>query len=646
MEGIVLGNRYELIEKIGGGGMAVVYKARCTLLNRFVAVKILRPEFSSDREFLNRFKIESQAAASLSHPNIVSIYDEGNEGNIYYIVMEYVNGKTLKEYIQENGVLPSKTALNIAIQICSALEHAHKNNIVHRDIKPHNIIITNEMVAKVADFGIARAVSSSTLSLSGDALGSVHYFSPEQARGGYTDEKSDIYSLGIVLYEMLTGKLPFDGETPVSVAIKHLEDEITPPIKIIDSIPTSLNAIILKATQKNQANRYQSAGEMLKDLNSALKIPDGDFVNINYDLDQQPTQRVSIGNEMRNIRNNKKDDKNLDNSSETKRSDRITVIAALSTSFLIILIISALVGFFLTARLANKTIEVRAKNVVGMNIEDAKTMMSQDSITLNVVESRYDEKISKDIIISQQPEPGIAIKSPGEMQVVLSLGQESVKVPDLTGMDVKSAQYELQKYGLVFKPTFEYSPQIPQNYVIRQNPAGDVMASRNSQVEVVISNGISPEKIKVPNLIGLNKNDAKAALRGKNLLLGKTSYSEDINKPYDTVLNQSILPDTEVDNLTKVDLILNSYKAQTTTGSSNSSEIFINLTNKVDKDTYVVKVELEDSLGKRIVYNSIHNRGDTEARVPIEGKGTAQVRVYIDDKLDSEETVDLGGESQ
>ena len=225
MIGQILGNRYELIEKIGGGGMALVYKARCKLLNRFVAVKVLRPDFTNDEEFIKRFKIEAQAAASLSHPNIVSIYDVGNEGDIHYIVMEYIDGATLKEYLEEKGALDWKEAVNISIQICLAIKHAHENNIVHRDIKPHNILFTKDGMVKVTDFGIARAVTSSTITMVGGTIGSVHYFSPEQARGGFTDEKSDIYSLGIVLYELLTGRLPFNGDTPVSVAIKHIQEE-------------------------------------------------------------------------------------------------------------------------------------------------------------------------------------------------------------------------------------------------------------------------------------------------------------------------------------------------------------------------------------------------------------------------------------
>ena len=242
--GKLLGNRYEIIEKIGNGGMATVYKAKCHVLNRYVAIKILRDEFTTDSEFIKKFNTEAQSAASLTHPNIVSIYDVGNEDNLYYIVMELIQGKTLKDIIMEDGVLSWKWSVNIAIQIASALETAHRNNIIHRDIKPHNIIITEDGMAKVTDFGIAKAVSNSTITAFGTTIGSVHYFSPEHARGGYTDAKSDIYSLGIVMYEMLTGKVPFDADTPVSVALKQVQEEPVEPIKYNENIPIGVNRII------------------------------------------------------------------------------------------------------------------------------------------------------------------------------------------------------------------------------------------------------------------------------------------------------------------------------------------------------------------------------------------------------------------
>ena len=285
LEGRVIGNRYEIINRIGNGGMATVYKAKDLTLNRFVAVKVLREEFTTDAEFIKRFNIEAQSAASLAHPNIVSIFDVGQEDNIYYIVMELIQGKTLKEIIDEDGVLPWKWSLNIAIQIASALETAHKHNIIHRDIKPHNIIITEDGVAKVTDFGIAKAVSNSTITAFGTTIGSVHYFSPEHARGGYTDAKSDLYSLGVVMYEMLTGRVPFDADTPVSIALKHMQEEPIAAIVANPNIPIAVNDIIMKSLKKDPNLRYQSATAMLIDLKRALKEPQGNFVDNNEYVD-------------------------------------------------------------------------------------------------------------------------------------------------------------------------------------------------------------------------------------------------------------------------------------------------------------------------------------------------------------------------
>ena len=289
--------------------MATVYKAKCHVLNRYVAVKVLRDEFTTDEEFIKRFAAEAQSAASLTHPNIVSIYDVGHEDNLYYIVMELIKGKTLKQIINEDGKLPWKWSLNIASQIASALETAHRNKIIHRDIKPHNIIITEDGIAKVTDFGIAKVVSNSTITAFGATIGSVHYFSPEHAKGGYTDEKSDIYSLGVVMYEMLTGQVPFDADTAVSVALKHMQEEPIEPMELNPDIPKAVNDIIMKAMQKDTGLRYQSATEMLKDINMALKRPDGDFVNLRTAGGNFETQRFEPleDEEIRTKRNNKKD---------------------------------------------------------------------------------------------------------------------------------------------------------------------------------------------------------------------------------------------------------------------------------------------------------------------------------------------------
>jgi len=276
MDQIFLGNRYELHEEIGSGGMAHVFKARDTLLDRIVAIKILKPEYTEDTQFIERFRVEAKAAASLSNSNIVMIYDVGQDDGIYYIIMEYIDGITLKEYIANTGRIPWKEAVNIAIQMSQAIESAHYNHIIHRDIKPQNVLLTKDRKIKITDFGIARAASTTTITTVGNAMGSVHYFSPEQAKGALTDEKSDIYSFGITLYEMVTGSVPFEGETPIAVALQHIQEPPSPPISRVPQIPQGLNAIILKAIAKDKRDRYQSISELLTDLKKVLKDPSGE----------------------------------------------------------------------------------------------------------------------------------------------------------------------------------------------------------------------------------------------------------------------------------------------------------------------------------------------------------------------------------
>lgn len=372
LKGRLLGNRYEIIEKIGSGGMATVYKAKCHVLNRYVAIKILRDEFTTDEEFIKRFEVEAQSAASITHPNIVSVYDVGADGNLYYIVMELIKGKTLKEIIvEEKGPLPWKWSVNIAGQIASALETAHKNHIIHRDIKPHNIIITEDGVAKVTDFGIAKAVSNSTITAFGTTIGSVHYFSPEHARGGYTDEKSDLYSLGVVMYEMLTGKVPFDADTAVSVALKHMQEEAVPPIEVNPNVPVAVNDIIMKALRKDTNLRYQNATAMLMDLRRALKEPNGDFVDNNDYQNDFPTQRIStigLEEESRNQKNENAKNKKKPN----KFVEFIKKHKVLSSIIGLILLFVITIGLTIGISNATRPKDVEIPNLVGKTVEEQK----------------------------------------------------------------------------------------------------------------------------------------------------------------------------------------------------------------------------------------------------------------------------------
>ena len=380
--GRVIGNRYEIIEKIGEGGMATVYKAKCNILKRYVAVKVLRDEFTTDEEFIKRFNTEAQSAASLTHPNIVSIYDVGHEENIYYIVMELVQGKTLKDIINEDGTLPWKWALNVSIQVASALEMAHRNSIVHRDIKPHNIIITEDGIAKVTDFGIAKAVSNSTITAFGTTIGSVHYFSPEHARGGYTDAKSDLYSLGVVMYEMLTGRVPFDADTPVSIALKHMQEKPIEPIKLNPTIPYAVNKIIMKAMEKDPNERYQSATEMLKDLSMALKNPEGDFVE-QKDFTNQYTQRIPTLGEQEYIRNNDEDYEDEEQDEPKKKMSKKKK-AIIITVIILGIILLPVIGFFGMKTIMDWGVpkDVDLPNLVGKTLEEANKEIEKTVVAL------------------------------------------------------------------------------------------------------------------------------------------------------------------------------------------------------------------------------------------------------------------------
>ena len=391
LEGKLLGNRYEMVEKVGNGGMSTVYKAVDKVLKRNVAVKILRDEFTTDEEFIKRFEAEAQSAARLTHANIVSIYDVGVEGNLHYIVMELIQGKTLKEIIiKERGPLPWKWSVNVAIQIASALDMAHKNNIVHRDIKPHNIIITEDGIAKVTDFGIAKAVSNSTITAFGTTIGSVHYFSPEHARGGFTDAKSDLYSLGVVMYEMLTGRVPFDADTPVSVALKHMQEEPEEPIEINPHIPVAINKIIMKALQKDATLRYQSASEMLSDLKKSLKNPDGDFVEeLEYDNTAR-TQKIDMdeyGEIEEPYSKNKKGKK------EGKFKKFIKNHKVLSVFVGLILLFSLSLGGTLAVLNMTNPAEVEMPNVVGMSKEEAQKEVEAAKLVFEVEKEEYHKEV-------------------------------------------------------------------------------------------------------------------------------------------------------------------------------------------------------------------------------------------------------------
>ena len=565
LEGKILGNRYEIIEKIGNGGMATVYKSKDRVLNRYVAVKILRDEFTTDEEFIKRFRIEAQSAASLTHPNIVSIFDVGNEGSLYYIVMELIKGKTLKEIItEENGPLPWKWSLNVVTQIASALETAHKNNIVHRDIKPHNIIITEDGIAKVTDFGIAKAVSNSTITAFGTTIGSVHYFSPEHARGGYTDAKSDLYSLGVVMYEMLTGRVPFDADTPVSVALKHMQEDPIEPKELNDNIPQVVNDIIMKAMQKDVNLRYQSATEMLKDLNAALKNPDDNFVHIGSNVGAA-TQRIST----QEIAEAERKAKEANNPKNGKKPNKFIqfVRKHKALSFVIGAIILFFVAFGATmgiVELVNPN-DVQIPDLVNKTQDEAEQIVKELKLKLGVKSEEYNENVEEGKIISQDPayQENYTIKEHSEISVVISKGTETVEVPDVVGKTREEAEKLLKDAGLVAEITEENDEKVEAGIVLSQDIEDGETVNKGSTVKLVVSKGSGIVNVEVPSLVGKTEQEAKNLLTEAGLKVNVVN-DEDESKNDGVVLRQSKDAGTEVQEGTTITITVNKVSEEKT----------------------------------------------------------------------------------
>ena len=560
--GKILAGRYEIIQVVGKGGMATVYKARDNLLNRYVAVKVLKDEYSKDEVFVKRFRTEAQSAASLIHPNIVSVFDVGEDKGISYIVMELLESKTLKDYIEEKGPLSSELTLKIAAQIASALEAAHKAHIVHRDIKPQNIILNQNLVAKVTDFGIAKVTNttSATITSFGKTMGSVHYFSPEHAKGGYTDAKSDLYSLGVVMYEMATGKLPFDAESPVSVALKHIQEDPVPPIEVNPMVSRGLNDIILKAMEKSTATRYQTASEMLTDISIALSKPTNG-------ISQRPSSSVQAGetqviptltdeeiqNSVPNVRTRQStgsrsayvppkpvkeeasDVEDLDKKDKNKNNKKKVIIVC---SIVAILIVGLVFGYFIRKIIkSTKEDEIEIPAIVGMSIDEVRQKYEPLGYTINQTSSEYNSEYEEGKIITQDPKQGTKTTSK-IISVTVSKGAKLVRVTNQEGKDIKVAKYELENtLGFIVEQEDKVSDTVAKGIIISQDYK-DVDRPYGSVIKVVVSSGDGKESVVVPNVIGKTASDAKKTLEDLKLKV-EIDYGEDSTKSNGIVLNQS-----------------------------------------------------------------------------------------------------------
>lgn len=627
LEGKILGNRYEIIEKVGNGGMATVYKATDLVLKRYVAVKILRDEFTTDEEFIKRFETEAQSAARLVHANIVSIFDVGVDNGIYYIVMELIQGKTLKEIIvEERGPLPWKWSVNVAIQIASALEMAHKNNIIHRDIKPHNIIITEDGVAKVTDFGIAKAVSNSTITAFGTTIGSVHYFSPEHARGGYTDAKSDIYSLGVVMYEMVTGKVPFDADTPVSVALKHMQEDPVPPIELNPHLPEAVNKIILKALKKDPMLRYQTATELLQDLKMALKNPSGDFVD---DADFDPTaktQRIST----QDVEKMQKDSRKKEDNKFVKFIKNHKVLS--SFIGLILLFCIAFGGTMLVLNVTNPK-EVEMPNIVGLSKEEAQQRIEGAKLKFEVASEEYNKDVEENHVISQDPtyvEGYNKVKEGSTVKVVLSKGTEKTKVPKVAGMSKDDAISAIENAKLKAEIVEETSKKVQEGYVISQETDANTEVDAGETVKIHVSTGV--EKATVPGVVGKSQDEAKKALQDLGFVVTVTT-AEDSSKDNGVVLKQSLEEGKSVEKGSTIAITVNTYEA------SKSAQVTIDVKSYLPKtDASLSNEESSSNVGKTAnVKVTVSNNGtgfsknnvSSTVTDTIYGKGEVTITITI-----------------
>ena len=606
-KGMFLADRYEIIEQIGTGGMSDVYKAKCHKLNRYVAIKVMKSEFSEDKTFVSKFRAEAQSVAGFTHPNVVNVYDVGDENGIYYIVMELVEGITLKKYIEKRGKLPFKEAVSIAIQVANGLDAAHKHHIVHRDIKPQNIIISKEGKVKVTDFGIAKVASSSTIN-SSSTMGSVHYISPEQARGGYSDERSDIYSLGITIFEMLTGTVPFDGDSTVAVAVQHIQDEIPAPSTVAADIPVSIDKIVLKCTQKKPDRRYQSAAELITDLKKSLVMPDEDFVVMapmyaasgtaasvtadalnakevkaeeKDDILSDDDMFIEDDDNEEEIENNieeseEDDDVDIDDESNDKL-DLIMKIIGIGIAVIILIVtifvIVKLVGSTRSSKNDNtettssieETISTEAgkdtvtvPKVEGMTKDDAVKALNEVGLGYKQV-IQSSKTVAKDTVISQGTKAGAKVAKNTQIILTISGGEDVVNttVPSVTGETEDDAREKLEAAGFKVTVDYDYSSTVAEGKVIKASPSGSV--AKGTTVTITVSRGKQIQNVTMANLVGMTESAARQWLESNGL--GVNVTYDDKNGEYGKVISSHYSEGTSVPEGTTVTITV-SHKQQ------------------------------------------------------------------------------------
>lgn len=570
--GTILLNRYEILEQIGEGGMATVYKAKCHTLDRLVAIKVLKSEYAEDEEFVKKFMMECQSAAKLNHPNIVGIYDfheiELDGKPVYFIVMEYIDGITLKELIEKKGFIPEEEAVDIALQILEALKEAHSHGVIHRDIKPHNIMISKSGIVKVTDFGIARATSNHTMTTTMDAIGSVHYFSPEQARGAFTDQRTDIYSFGIVFYEMLTGKRPFVGENPVTIAMKHIQEDITPPGELNEDISEGVERVVLKCTMKKQAERYQNVEEIITDLRSTAGTK-RTFVPsdvIDDSLDQTrviPTAEIDkMVQKNKKVKINKNDDYYDDDDDyddddfddddyydddddyyddyddgNKKKLGIIPIVLGVLAAF--VLTTGLYLGFTKLKQIQKDSIvqEIALPNLIGKTEAEARKAVQDMGLKFEVKSETTDS--SKPYgVLSQDPQSGMTVKQNSTVYVVLNVDSKATKLDSYVGMKLEEIESKVKELGLKIEVDY-VDDDSEENTILAQNPIAGSSITEGDTLYLSISNGKGAEENLVPNVLGMNFEDAKKMLEEKGLIVKDAVYVASEETEKDRVLSQS-----------------------------------------------------------------------------------------------------------
>jgi len=698
MQGKILNNRYKIIKEIGRGGMAIVYSARDRLLERVVALKMLRPEYSSDSEFKEKFRQEARAVAKLSHPNVVSIYDIVTDENNIYLVMEIVKGETLKDIIKRRGKLSIAEALEFARQIAAALSVAHGNQIVHCDIKPQNIILTDDMEVKITDFGIAKAVTSSTAAITETVVGSAHYFSPEQAKGGKIKAYSDIYSLGVVLYEMVTGELPFQGESPISVALKHIQQQAVSPSQINNDIPKEVNDLIMKAMDKDPADRFQDADEMrhqiticlknLKNTGQALHGDQDEFdgtetkimkkSDFNLDkIEEKDAEKELKGIENLGSKDNDnlneelkfKDDKDkkekndektayfkLDNKNKSSRnksskekkinkydkngdssSDNGSTFKTLTSMAVILIVISALLvggGIYFFNSYTDVPI-VEVPNVEGKSLSEARSLASEVGINLSENEERvYSDEVAENHIVSQQPEAGERIKQSRPLNITVSRGPRLVDLPNFSGQSLREALVELENLSLKSGDIqYIFRLSVEPGTVINQIPAAGAEVASGSEITLYVSRGERNISVRMPDLSGLSQDEAVEILRSKGLNIGDITVERSERFLDGQVISQSVQPGEYLPRGIAVDFVI-SRGSSASQDDTHINRISVNITGLQSRE---VKIEVIDENGRDIVYNALHQPGDSIIR-DIQSKGKTEVRIYFDNQLIKSET--------